>query len=325
MHPVELKNQVKSLKLKGKSLQQIATQLNMPRSTVQKMIKPEYIKIHPTPGRPRKITQQLKKSIKYYCKKLSSQSERVTASKLKNLMKPDCSISTIQRGLLETGKSYKNICQKILLTNIQKENRVKCVEKWLSSGIKFSSVIFTDEKKFNYDGPDNHLTWSDANSNPRVKRQQGGPSIMVYGAVTNNGDLHLVRINDKLNSERYQELIRNVLPWFREKDSNFILMQDNAPCHRSKATKKFFMEANIKLLDWPAYSPDMNPIENIWNMMASKVYDGCQFNNKDNLWTKVQDVGVLLNRDFKENIMNMVQGFPNRIIKLIKNDGDIIN
>lgn len=48
-------------------------------------------------------------------------------------------------------------------------------------------------------------------------------------------------------------------------------MQDNAPCHRSNAVKLFLRENNIEFINWPPYSPDLNPIENLWNWVKCKL------------------------------------------------------
>ena len=42
------------------------------------------------------------------------------------------------------------------------------------------------------------------------------------------------------------------------------LMQDNAPCHAAKSIKAYLAQQRVELIDWPPYSPDLNPIENIW-------------------------------------------------------------
>ena len=44
-------------------------------------------------------------------------------------------------------------------------------------------------------------------------------------------------------------------------------------------------------MNWPAYSLDLNPIENFWSMLKQKVYkNGCQFTSKDVLWSAIVDV-----------------------------------
>ena len=47
----------------------------------------------------------------------------------------------------------------------------------------------------------------------------------------------------------------------------WIYQQDNTPCHKAKTVMKWFEETNVDVLQWPARSPDLNPIENLWVVM----------------------------------------------------------
>ena len=82
-------------------------------------------------------------------------------------------------------------------------------------------------------------------------------------------------IDGKFNGEKYLEILREVmLPSVRAiypKPEIIYVVEDNSPVHRAKIVKKWFEEQNdIIRIDWPAISPDLNIIENIWSLVAKE-------------------------------------------------------
>ena len=61
-------------------------------------------------------------------------------------------------------------------------------------------------------------------------------------------------------------------------------MQNNAPCHTAKSVKTFLSEEDVTVIEWPAESPDMNPIENVWKLQQKRPKENNP-RNVEKLWT----------------------------------------
>lgn len=220
---------------------------------------------------------------------------------------------------------YKNIPQKIFLTEDNKNKRIEQINKWIFEGIQWGNVIFTDEKLFNMDGPNNYYSWvKDEEINLRRKRHSGGGGLMVHGLISLGGKFEVRRVDGYINAEKYIQILDEIIIYIKNKrNSNFILMHDNAPPHRARITKDFLDNKRIERLNWPPYSPDLNIIENLWGILSQKVYYNVQYVRKEDLWKSILKAVEEINED-KNIIPNLYQSIPSRFNSCIKKNGDII-
>ncbi|GFV48435.1 transposable element Tcb1 transposase [Trichonephila clavipes] len=143
---------------------------------------------------------------------------------------------------------------------------------------EWNEVVFTDESRICLQNHDVRIiVWRHRGErmlNSCVMHRHTGPApgIMEWVGIGYHSRTHLLRIAGTLNSQHYiSEVLEPVdLPYFQGL-ATAIFQQDNTRPHVARIVQKFFINHQIELLPWPARSPDLSPIENMWSMVAQRL------------------------------------------------------
>ena len=109
--------------------------------------------------------------------------------------------------------------------------------------------------------------------------------MQVWGTISSRGLSLLRNVNGNMVSAKYQNGIIHYVEMTREcvvfPQKGYSFMHDVAPCHNSKSTRTFLECKGIPILEWPGNSPDMTPIENVWNIMKKEIGKKCHAKRRD--------------------------------------------
>lgn len=144
---------------------------------------------------------------------------------------------------------------------------------------------------------------------------------MVWAAFSRAGKLELQFVSSKMNSADYiTTLEKSLTPFLSHfEDEDWTFQQDNARIHTSRKTMAWFRDEKITVLDWPACSPDLNPMENLWAIMVRRVYaENKQYDTVDQLRVAIGSAWL----DVEPKILqNLIESMKRRLFQLIGRAG----
>lgn len=313
--------QILAHKRDGLTTSEIAVAVGRSYDVVRKFLKnPEAYGTRARPGRPAKLSKRDRRKLLRAAKQ-----DGMTSKRLKAELSLPVSDRTVRRELhnapyMKWGKRIKTP----KLAARHRQTRCDWARKMIRERVDWNNVVFSDEKKFNLDGPDGaQYYWHDLRAEKETffSRQNGGGSIMVWGGISARGTTVLAILSGRQDSFDYQQtLTTHLLPFGDEVyDGNYVFQHDNASIHASRATQEFIQDINVKVLEWPSLSPDLNPVENVWGELVRAVYrGGRQYNSVDELKVAVLREWSRLDQDW---LRRLVASMPDRCIDVIEKRG----
>lgn len=235
----------------------------------------------------------------------------------------DVSTSTVRKRLLDVGRKARKPRKKQLLTQKMMKKRFVWAKKYKSWTVEdWKKVVFSDETHLLVQGYQSSFVRRSEDEPLRIDHIQQTvkhPSKqMFWGFFTTNGTGSLVPIKGMMNSVKYIEILRHrIVPFMETFDGTF--QHDLAPCHNSKLVQAFTRENNLKVLNWPGNSPDLNPIENLWHILKNRLAK-MDCTTKEKMITSAIQVWFH-DEEVKNMCAKLVESMPRRVGEVISAKG----
>uniref|UniRef100_A0A669ESK4 Transposase Tc1-like domain-containing protein n=1 Tax=Oreochromis niloticus TaxID=8128 RepID=A0A669ESK4_ORENI len=314
----------------GLGYKKISQALNIPRSTVQAIIQKwkEYgttVNL-PRQGRPPKLTGRTRRALIRNAAKRPmvtlDELQRSTAQVGESVHR-----TTISRALHKVGLYGRVARRKPLLTENHKKSHLQFATSHVGDTANmWKKVLWSDEPKMELFGQNaKRYVWRKTTTAhhsehtiPTVK--YGGGSIMLWGCFSSAGTGKLVRVDGKMDGAKYRATLEeNLLESAKDLrlGRRFTFQQDNDPKHKARATMRWFKTKHIHVLEWPTQSPDLNPIQNLWQDLKTAVHKRCPSNLTElELFCKEEWARISVCRCAK-----LVETYPKRLAAVIAAKG----
>src|SRR6266511_3164155 len=274
-------------------------------------------------GRPKILSDQDKRHLIRTVKKDRNIAIEELTDKFNKSLTISVSTSTVRNYLHQEGYFGKVKKKKPFISESNRKKRLGWYRVRKDWKEEWDKIIFSDESRFELFNNDSH-NWVWHKADEKYKKECLKPTIkksvriMVWKCFHKNSVGPLVVVEVNINGAKYKELLEEYLvPFYNE---NYLFQDDNAPCHIAKIVKEWKEENSIDILPWPAQSPDLNPIENLWSELERKVRSHKpRPKNKNEL---IEVVKQEWNNISNTTLINLVESMPRRVKAVIENKGN---
>jgi transposase/AraC-like DNA-binding protein len=233
--------------------------------------------------------------------------------------------STLRRYLKRYNMEPKVAKSRIVISDINKRKRVEfCKEMLSKSDAELETIWFSDETMVKsrpngeivlYRCPPGSEYFEPSNGG-------GGKSVMFWGVISKNAYGPLVEVIGRNTAENYIETLKEyLLPEIEAAEGLVTFQQDNARIHKTDAVISFLKDNGIEPLKWPPQSPDLSPIENIWNVLKMKMK---ALKPRPRSYAKMRDSMLFIWENLGDDIReHLVSTFKDRLKKCLAAKGDL--
>lgn len=315
--------------LAGQSQRHVAAQFNVSRNAIGNLwrlyLDTGDVQRRPGQGRPRVTTEAQDRQITLGARRRRFDSAITLRNDFERTHGVRISTQTVRNRLHAANLHARRPVVRPPLTPQHRRCRLEFARQHVIIGRRhLNSIMFTDESKFNLDFHDGRRrVWRQKNERFRdccvtEHDRFGGGSVLVWAGISYGGrtDLYIIR-NGSLTGLRYRDEILDpiVRPYAGAVGPDFVLMDDNARPHRARVVTQYLHDEGIERMDWPARSPDINPIEHAWDMLQRRV---SQRARRPDTRQELENMLVEEWRRIPQaDIRNLIRSFRNRCQEVI--------
>ncbi|UYV66492.1 hypothetical protein LAZ67_4001868, partial [Cordylochernes scorpioides] len=311
------------LKRAGWSIRQIAADTHLGASTVHRLwrrwLEQGNVAIYRNVGATRVTSARVDRRILRQAVEAPQATCTAILQHLQDTLDHSISTRTISRRLVANGLHSCRPLRRLPLTPPNRRQRLEWCRARSTRMTEWHRVVFSDESRFCLSSDSRRVrVWRrrGERSNPAAiverptVRQRG---IMVWGATAYDSRSPLLRIQGTMTAQRYvDDVLRPVSLPYLQGVPNALYQQDNARPHTARISQQALQD--VQMLPWPPYSPDLSPIEHVWDIIGRRLHAFPQPRSEDELWQMVEREWRAIPQDA---IRTLIDSLPRRVAACI--------
>ncbi|UYV79004.1 hypothetical protein LAZ67_17000620, partial [Cordylochernes scorpioides] len=311
------------LKRAGWSIRQIAADTHLGASTVHRLsrrwLEQGNVAIYRNVGATRVTSARVDRRILRQAVAAPQATCTAILQHVQDTLDHSISTRTISRRLVANGLHSCRPLRRLPLTPPNRRQRLEWCQARSTWMTEWHRVVFSDESRFCLFSDSRRVrVWRrrGERSNPAAiverptVRQRG---IMVWGAIAYDSRSPLLRIQGTMTAQRYvDDVLRPVTLPYLQGVPNALYQQDNARPHTARISQQALQD--VQMLPWPPYSPDLSPIEHVWDIIGRRLHALPQPRSEDELWQMVEREWRAIPQDA---IRTLIDSLPRRVAACI--------